>query len=101
VVGLLGIAAINPDAWIAQHNLDRYEATGKLDVAYLTQLSADALPTLASLEEPLRACVFSHPRDLDDDALEWNLGRARAREVVDDKTYADVSGDCAADLSVE
>ena len=33
VVGLLGIAAINPDAWIARHNIERYEETGKLDVA--------------------------------------------------------------------
>ncbi len=28
---LLGLAIANPDAWIAEHNLDRYEATGKLD----------------------------------------------------------------------
>ena len=32
VVGLLGIAAINPDAWIARHNIERYEETGKIDV---------------------------------------------------------------------
>ena len=32
VVGLLGIAAINPDAWIARHNIERYEETGKVDV---------------------------------------------------------------------
>ena len=38
-VMLLGLAAINPDAWIAQHNLDRYEQTGKIDWAYFGDLS--------------------------------------------------------------
>ena len=42
VVGLLGIAAINPDAWIAQRNIDRYEETGKLDTVFLSTLSDDA-----------------------------------------------------------
>ena len=43
-VALIGLAAINPDAWVAERNLDRYEATGKLDVRYLQSLSADAAP---------------------------------------------------------
>lgn len=37
---------INPDAFIAQQNLDRYVATGDLDAAYLATLSADAVPQL-------------------------------------------------------
>ena len=43
---LLGLAAINPDAWIAEHNLERYETTGKVDESYLFSLSADAVPLL-------------------------------------------------------
>ncbi len=43
---LLGLAAINPDAWIAEHNLERFETTGKLDESYLFSLSADAVPVL-------------------------------------------------------
>ena len=31
VAGLLGLAIINPDAWIAEHNLDRYADTGRVD----------------------------------------------------------------------
>ena len=31
VVALLGVAAINPDAWIAERNLDRYADTGRVD----------------------------------------------------------------------
>ena len=44
---------INPDALIAQKNLDRYHATGELDGMYLASLSADAIPyTLTLLNEP-------------------------------------------------
>ena len=43
---LLVLAAINPDAWIAQHNIDRFETTGKVDWTYLQGLSDDALPVL-------------------------------------------------------
>ena len=44
---LLGLAALNPDAWIAEHNLDRYAETGKVDWSYLQGLSDDAVPVLA------------------------------------------------------
>ncbi len=83
VVGLLGIAAINPDAWIARHNIDRYEQTGKLDWQYLATLSSDAVPTLKNLPSDLQACVFSYSagKAFGDDWLEWNLGRARARHA--------------------
>jgi hypothetical protein len=37
---------INPDALIAQQNLERYASTGKLDVYYLADLSEDAVPPL-------------------------------------------------------
>ncbi|MCC6604465.1 MAG: DUF4173 domain-containing protein [Anaerolineae bacterium] len=37
---------INPDAFIARQNLDRYGRSGDLDVAYLASLSDDAVPQL-------------------------------------------------------
>jgi hypothetical protein len=43
---LVTLNLVNPDAFIARQNLARYEATGKLDVYYLTWLSDDALPVL-------------------------------------------------------
>ncbi len=50
-VALLGFLAtlnlINPDAFITQQNLARYQATGKLDAQYLTEFSDDAVPALA------------------------------------------------------
>ena len=51
-VALLGLAAINPDAWIARHNIDRYEATGRIDWTYLRDLSADATPVIADRLPP-------------------------------------------------
>lgn len=59
---LLSLAALNPDAWIAERNLDRYAATGTVDWSYLADLS-------------------------DDDWLEWNLGHVQARAFTE--THAD------------
>ncbi|GAB7004090.1 hypothetical protein JCM18899A_15620 [Nocardioides sp. AN3] len=75
VVALLGLAAVNPDAWIAQRNLDRYADTGRVDWGYLRLLSADAVPTLAAGDAD---CALLGRGASDDDWLEWNLGRARA-----------------------
>ncbi|MER7606000.1 DUF4153 domain-containing protein [Nocardioides sp. NPDC127503] len=76
-VALLGIAAINPDAWIAEHNVSRYEETGKIDTDFLAELSDDAVPALKELPDDLRSCVLG-PSEREGDWLEWNLGRERA-----------------------
>ena len=44
--GLLAFSLGNPDRRIAERNIDRWEATGRLDVSYLASLSADAVPAL-------------------------------------------------------
>ena len=72
---LLALSAVNPDAYIARHNVERFERTGKVDTTYLSGLSADAVPTLARPGVPL-GCLPA--RGADDDWLEWNLGRWRA-----------------------
>jgi two-component system sensor histidine kinase BaeS len=79
---LLALAAINPDAWIAQRNVDRFEATGKVDIAYLQGLSADAVPVLATLPGAQARCALLGQQTSDDDWLEWNLGRQRAEPVL-------------------
>ena len=76
-VALLGVAAINPDAWTAEHNISRYEETGKIDTTYLSGLSEDAVPALENLPADLRRCVLA-PSDREGDWLEWNLGRELA-----------------------
>ncbi|THJ04166.1 DUF4173 domain-containing protein, partial [Nocardioides sp.] len=77
-VAILGLAAINPDARIAERNLDRYEETGRIDWYYLQGLSDDAVPVLAELPVEQRDCALTGWRQDDGDWLEWNLGRARA-----------------------
>ncbi|MGW0213313.1 DUF4153 domain-containing protein [Micromonospora chokoriensis] len=81
VLALLGLALVNPDRLIAERNVDRYLQTGRLDVGYLSGLSADAVPALVRLPEPVRACALGQiaaelPRD---GVWETNLGRERAR----------------------
>ena len=90
-VALVGLAAINPDAWVAGRNLDRYEATGKLDLDYLQSLSVDAAPVIVDrLPADVSRCVLqllpynSLDREILDDARAWNLGRSRARRAVED-----------------
>nr|WP_241728591.1 DUF4153 domain-containing protein [Nocardioides zeae] len=81
-VALLGLAVVNPDAWIAERNLERYDATGRIDWYYLSGLSQDAVPVLAELPATERACLAPGWSPSDDDWLEWNLGRARAADVM-------------------
>ncbi|WP_243058153.1 DUF4153 domain-containing protein [Nocardioides sp. SR21] len=81
---LLLLAAINPDAWVAQHNIDRYEETGKIDWSYLQQLSDDAVPVLDTLPADVAGCALTGRDPIDDDWLEWNLGRHRAAPYLED-----------------
>jgi signal transduction histidine kinase len=84
VAGLLGLAVINPDAWIAEHNLDRYADTGRVDWSYLRNLSADAVPVFEGRSATEVACGMPRYWSQDDDWLSWNLGRSRARAIVDE-----------------
>jgi len=100
VVALLGIAAMNPDAWIARHNLDRYDDTGKVDWSYLQGLSDDAVPVLAGLPQGQRECALAGRSEYDGDWLEWNLGRSRAADHLPRSAVASTdrcAGDDAAD----
>jgi hypothetical protein len=75
----------NPDARIAEKNLDRFLHSGEIDVYYLAGLSPDAVPKLTELPEPERSCVFermekgfTEPEPI----WSWNFGRVRAREAL-------------------
>ncbi|MFV2101284.1 DUF4153 domain-containing protein [Micromonospora sp. LOL_024] len=85
-VMLLGLAALNPEGYAARRNVARYEQTGRIDAWYLRALSADATSALGALPDPVRRCTLSW---IADDLAEpdpwyaWNLGRQRARTVLD------------------
>jgi signal transduction histidine kinase len=84
-VGLLGLAVLNPDLWIAEHNLARQDtATVPVDYTYLGGLSADAYPALWKLPQPEFACVTGTGElTLPDrgDWLDWNHGRSTGLDL--------------------
>ncbi len=77
---LLALVMLNPERFIADHNIDRAEQGMPLDVDYLDGFSADIVPAAERLPQPQRSCVL---RDvaarLDDDGwTAWNLSRSAA-----------------------
>jgi hypothetical protein len=78
----LGFAAMNPDAWVAGRNIDRFDAGQPLDTLYLSTLSSDATPTIIDgLPAEVASCVTQGPVGAPfkaEDWLSWNLGRQRA-----------------------
>lgn len=44
VLFLTAMNLLNPDAFIARRNIERFNSTGKLDIYYLSRLSSDAIP---------------------------------------------------------
>lgn len=84
-VGLLAFSLSNPDGRIAGRNVDRWRNAANLDVAYLKSLSADAVPALAELPEPLRSEVLAPFRARlteGEPRTSANYGRHRARKVL-------------------
>jgi hypothetical protein len=87
---LIGFNAYNPDARIAEQNIERYLRTGKLDVPYLASLSADAAPQLIRLPEPLRSCALANMRTglgNESSFWSWNLARENARRLLEPPSF--------------
>lgn len=89
-VALLVFTLVNPDRLVASMNVERYRETSQIDLEYLSRLSADAVPALATTLPPrLRACVLFVPGGAADDLARpepwhaWNLSRSEARSVLD------------------
>jgi hypothetical protein len=88
-VVLLSVNLMNPDAFIVRTNTDRLDEGREFDAAYVSALSADAVPTaIARLDRlPTRdRCVIvevlSHWVDIRDGLREFNLGRYWAERLV-------------------
>jgi hypothetical protein len=101
VLMLLGLAALDPEGYVASRNAARYEGSGKIDAWYLRALSADATPALTELPDPVRRCTLSWiAQDLKDPDpwYAWNLGRQQARKALADLGPAAIGSqkDCRA-----
>lgn len=85
-VAVLAFGLISPDGLIAEQNVQRYRDDHSIDVAYLKDLSADAVPALDTLPEPLRSCaLLGIERSLRSDDVPWyatSWGEARARDIL-------------------
>jgi hypothetical protein len=84
--GMLAFAFSDPDRRIADHNVDRFERTGRIDTSVLVTLSPDAAPALMRLPPHLEACTTSWMRlelASPDGLAGLNAGRERARRALD------------------
>ncbi|MFA9432068.1 DUF4153 domain-containing protein [Egicoccus sp. AB-alg2] len=86
-IAVVGVGFVQPDAHIARWNVERFAAEGAIDVFYLSGLSADAVPALASLPDEVRACVLEAAAERlleagETDGWSWNASRARAADVL-------------------
>jgi hypothetical protein len=86
VATLIALAVLNPDRFIAEQNVERFNKTDRIDVWYLRDLSADAVPALDKLPAPYRDCALfaMHQRlgTRPDDWRQFNLGREQARDLL-------------------
>ncbi|MEV4345397.1 DUF4173 domain-containing protein [Actinoplanes sp. NPDC049596] len=81
VLALLGLAAANPDAMIAERNLHPAPHR-EIDLVYLQNLSPDAVPVIARMPGDRRDCVLSHIEIATGDWRSWNWGREHARQLI-------------------
>ena len=106
---VLALVLANPDAFVASRNIDRYEATGKIDLGHLSRQSADAAPVvLERLPAELVDCwlrswgaswveldqgQLTVPRE---DWQSWTWSDHRAREALEEhvSSYTGVGEGC-------
>lgn len=85
--GVLIFGLVSPDALVAERNVERYRTSDKIDINYFQQLSADAVPALDTLPEPLRSCALEGiERDLGDSDEPWyatSWAESKARDILD------------------
>ena len=92
-VAVLALALMNPDALIVHRNGNlslagdgsAHGLVNGVDVSYLRGLSADAVPAVVGLPEPVRTAVLGQrTAPTADGWAGWNLARSRAADVLDE-----------------
>ena len=84
-LGVLAFAIADPDRRIAEHNVERFERTGRIDLHVLAGLGPDAAPALAQLPPRMAACTTDRVRRAlagADGLAGRNLARERARATI-------------------
>jgi hypothetical protein len=84
-VALIVFSLANPEARIAERNVDHWRETGRIDLDYASGLSADAVPALSGLPSPLRDEALARLRDELARHEPWssaNLSRRDARRLL-------------------
>ncbi|MEU5287308.1 DUF4153 domain-containing protein [Streptomyces sp. NPDC020755] len=103
--GVLAFGLLSPDGLIAEQNVQRFEdsrfedsRSTAIDIDYVKDLSADAVPALDRLPEPERSCAL---RIIQNDVLgadtPWyatSWGEARAREILEKRPVKGDTRDC-------
>ncbi|MFF8556674.1 DUF4153 domain-containing protein [Streptomyces sp. NPDC015501] len=98
--GVLAFGLISPDGLVAEQNVQRFEARegAGVDIDYLKDLSADAVPALDRLPEPQRSCAL---RIIQREVLRadtpWyatSWGEARAKEILEKRPVRGDGRDC-------
>ncbi|MGH3724195.1 MAG: DUF4153 domain-containing protein [Mycobacterium sp.] len=90
--GMLGLAIVNPEGYVAQRNVQYFQQTGKLDQWYMGNLSSDAFSAVQSLPEDVRQCVERSIADqlrMSAPWYEYNVSREHVR-----KTYSSSNRTC-------
>jgi hypothetical protein len=102
ILFLMFVNLLNPDAFIAKQNIQRYYNTGKLDVFYLTQLSDDAIPETIKVldiqDEDLRRPFANSMyrkwlyilgnKDYYEKCQSFNISRSRAIRILESNAKA-------------
>ncbi|MGP3688882.1 DUF4153 domain-containing protein [Streptomyces sp. IBSNAI002] len=97
---VLAFGLLSPDGMVAERNVARFEADGKIDLAYFQSLSADAVPALDRLPEPRRSCALY---EIDQEIsrvgdVPWyamSLGEARARQILRERPVTATYEECS------
>jgi hypothetical protein len=83
--GLLAFSLANPDQLVAERNVERWRETGRIDLFYLQELSADAAEAITGLPPHLRRealAPLAARLEADEPWSSFNLSRDRARDVL-------------------
>ncbi|WP_328886670.1 DUF4153 domain-containing protein [Streptomyces sp. NBC_00316] len=98
-VGVLAFGLVSPDGLIAEQNVQRFRNDHAIDVDYLRGLSADAVPALDTLPEPLRSCALGEiQKTLRASEAPWyasSWSEARARDILESRSASARYTDCA------